>query len=168
MRGKRDDAAASLKFLTTVARKSERELVASRTFDAPARLVFEAWTKVDLFKRWWIPASYGMNVLSCEMDVRLGGGYRLEIQHQASGQTMAFFGTYLDVVPNTRLVWTNEESEGGAVTTVTFEDAEGKTRVTLVERYPTKETCDAALEGSAGALPDQFAQLDDFLRAAAR
>lgn len=168
MGGKRDDAATPLKSMTTVARKSDCELVASRTFDAPARLVFEAWTRADLFKRWWIPASYGMTVLSCEMDVRQGGGYRLEINHPASGQTMAFFGTYLDVVPNARLVWTNEESEGGAVTTVTFEEAEGKTSVTLVERYPTTEACDEALEGSAGALPDQFAQLDDFLRAAAR
>lgn len=165
---KRDDAGGPARALTSVTRKSDLELVATRTSNAPARLVFEAFTRADLFRRWWIPASYGMTVLSCEMDVRQGGGYRLEIHHPASDKTMAFFGKYLEVALNARLVWTNEESESGAVTTVTFEEKDGRTAVTLVERYPTIEACDEALEGSASALPDQFAQLDDFLRASAR
>ncbi len=94
---------------TTVERKSERELVVTRSFDAPARIVFEAWTKPELFKRWWAPKSTGMSLLSCEMDVRVGGGYRLEFGHAASEQPMTFFGRYIEVTPNAHLVWTNEE-----------------------------------------------------------
>ena len=148
---------------TTVGRKSERELVVSRTFDAPVSVVFEAWTNPKLFMRWWIPKSMGMTVVSCEMDVRTGGGYRLEISHPASEQPLAFFGKYLEVIPNARIVWTNEESDGGATTTVTFEEKAGKTEVTLCEHYPTKEAADEALEGSAAALPEQFAALDEIL-----
>src|SRR5271166_1092157 len=98
-----------MKDRTTVERKSERELVVTRTFDAPPRIVFEAWTKPELFRRWWVPKSYGMTLLSCEMDVRVGGRYRLVFSHQAS--TMEFFGTYREVTPHSRLVWTNEEGD---------------------------------------------------------
>src|SRR3954462_383403 len=103
---------------TAVERKTERELVISRTFDAPARIVFEAWTKPELFKRWWVPKSMGVPLLSCELDVRVGGGYRLEFGREGA-KRMAFFGKYIEVVPHSRLVWTNDESAEGAVTTVT-------------------------------------------------
>src|SRR6187397_2278305 len=99
---------------TTVERTSERELVVTRTFNAPARIVFEAWTKPELFKRWWVPKSMGMSLLSCEMDVRVGGKYRLEFSYE--GSKSAFFGTYKEVKPHSRLVWTNEESADGAIT----------------------------------------------------
>ena len=156
-------SAAALK-PTNVERKSDREFVATRTFDAPARLVYEAWRNPDLFRRWWVPASAGITLLSCEMDVRTGGRYRLEFGHPASEQPMAFFGRYLDVVPGERIVWTNEESgDQGAVTTVTFEERDGQTLVTYSERYPTAEACDEALAGSAEGLPVQFAQLDGLL-----
>src|SRR5688572_20629769 len=112
----RGSEVAPMKNRTTVGRKSERELVVTRTFDGPARLVFEAWTKPELFRRWWVPKSMGMSLLSCEMDVRVGGKYRLEFEPDA----VAFFGTYLEVTPHSRLVWTNEESDEGSVTTVTF------------------------------------------------
>lgn len=148
---------------TTVERRSDCELVVTRSFDAPARLVFEAWTKPELFQRWWVPKSTGASLLSCEMDVRVGGGYRLEFGHPASEQTMAFFGRYLEVTPPARLVWTNEESEEGAVTTVTFEERGGKTLLVLHERYPSKEALDAAGTGAADATPEQFAQLDELL-----
>ena len=148
---------------TDVQRKSDRELVVTRTFDAPARLVFEAWRDPELFRRWWVPASAGITLLSCEMDVRTGGRYRLEFGHPASEQPMAFFGRYLDVVPGERIVWTNEESDQGAVTTVTFEERDGRTLVTYSERYPTEAACDEALAGSAEGLPVQFAQLDEML-----
>src|SRR5579885_3349228 len=106
---------------TTVERKSDRELVVTRTFDAPAHIVFEAWTKPEPFKRWWTPKSFGLSLLSCEMDVRVGGGYRLVFAHPASPTPMEFFGKYLEVTPHSRLVWSNDEDEhGGAVTTVTF------------------------------------------------
>ena len=146
---------------TTVERKSERELVVTRTFNGPARLVFEAWTKPELFKRWWVPKSMGMSLLSCEMDVRVGGKYRLEFAHADS--QLAFFGTYKEVTPHSRLVWTNEESDEGSVTTVTFEEKGGKTWLVMHELYPSKEALDAAGTGAADVMVETFAQLDELL-----
>jgi uncharacterized protein YndB with AHSA1/START domain len=148
---------------TAVERKGDRELVVTRTFDAPMHLVFEAWSKPELFKLWWVPKSAGMSLLSCDMDIRTGGTYRLTFSHPAFDQPMTFFGTYIEVTPNKRLVWTNEESDQGAVTTVTFEEHAGKTLVTLHERYPTEAARDEAIAGSAEGLPEQFAQLDALL-----
>ena len=145
----------------TVERKSEREVVVTRTFNAPARLVFEAWTKPELFKRWWVPKSMGMSLLSCDMDVRVGGKYRLEFAHGDSKS--AFFGTYKEVTPHSRLVWTNEESDEGPVTTVTFEEKGGKTLLVMSELYPSKEALDAAGTGAADAMVETFAQLDELL-----
>jgi len=144
-------------------RRSEREMVITRTFDAPARLVFKAWTTPELFKQWWVPKSSGATLLSCEQDVRVGGGYRLEFAHPQGGAPMAFFGRYLEVVPDARLVWTNEESPDGAVTTVTFEDRAGKTLLVMRELYPSKEAMDIAIEGMDEAMPETFEQLDEFL-----
>jgi uncharacterized protein YndB with AHSA1/START domain len=147
---------------TTVERKSEREIVVTRTFNGPARIVFEAWTKPELIKRWWVPKSMGMSLLSCEMDVRVGGKYRFVFGHDAS-KPMAFFGRYIEVTPYSRLVWTNEESDDGAVTTVTFEEQDGKTLLAMHELYPSKEALDAAGTGSADATVETFAQLDELL-----
>jgi uncharacterized protein YndB with AHSA1/START domain len=148
---------------TAVERKSNRELVVTRTFDAPVHLVFEAWSKPEWFKLWWVPKSAGMSLISCDMDIRTGGTYRLVFSHPAFDQPMAFFGTYREVTPHQRIVWANEESDQGAVTTVTFEERAGKTLVTLHELYPTEAARDEALAGSAEGLPEQFAQLDDLL-----
>ncbi|MGZ6014658.1 MAG: SRPBCC family protein [Phenylobacterium sp.] len=149
---------------TKVERTSERELVATRTVDGPARLVFEAWTKPELIMRWWAPASFGITFLSCETDVRTGGSYRYVFRHPASGEPMAFFGKYIEVEPNARLVWTNEEEADGAVTTVTFEEKDGKTRVVVHDLYPSKEALDGAIaSGSTGGWPEQFEQLDELL-----
>ena len=147
---------------TTVERRSDRELVVTRTFDAPPRIVFEAWTKPELFKRWWAPRSMGVPLLSCEMDVRAGGRYRLEFGRDASN-SMAFFGKYIEVTPPSRLVWTNDESDEGAVTTVTFEKEDGKTLLVLHELYPSKEALDDSIGGMEGGLPEQFEQLDELL-----
>ena len=147
---------------TTVERKSERELVITRTFDGPARIVFEAWTKPELLKRWWAPKSTGMSLLSCDMDVRVGGAYRLEFGSGAA-RRMAFFGRYVEVTPHSRLVWTNEESEDGAVTTVTFEEKGGKTLLVMHELYPSKELLDQSVAGMEGGMPKLFAQLDELL-----
>jgi uncharacterized protein YndB with AHSA1/START domain len=148
---------------TTVERKSDREVVVTRTFDAPARLVFEAWTKPELFKQWWVPRSMGMTLRSCELDVRTGGKYRLVFGDDPANP-MAFFGKYLDVVPNQRIVWTNEESGAdGSVTTVTFEEKNGRTTLVLSELYPTKEALDAAGTGAQEVMNETFSQLDELL-----
>lgn len=147
---------------TVVERRSERELVVTRTFDGPVRLVFDAWTKPELFKLWWAPKSSPVPLLSCEMDVRTGGSYRITFGHDAAN-AMAFFGTYLDVSPPSRLFWTNDEGENGAVTTVTFEDMDGRTRLVLQELYPPKEALDESFVGMEGATPEQFEQLDELL-----
>jgi len=148
---------------TTVERKSDREVIVTRTFDAPARLVFEAWTKPELFEQWWVPRSMGMTLRSCELDVRTGGKYRLVFGDDPANP-MAFFGEYLDVVPNQRLVWTNEESGAdGSVTTVTFEEKDGRTMLVMSELYPTKEALDAAGTGAQEAMKETFGQLDELL-----
>ena len=150
---------------TTVERTSERELVTTRTFDGPARLVFEAWTRPELLERWWAPTSTGVSLLSCAADVRVGGRYRFEFG-RAGAKPMAFFGRYLEVMPHARLVWTNEESDEGAVTTVTFEEKGGQTLLVMHELYPSKDALDRALagmEGTESGMPETFSQLDELL-----
>src|SRR5882757_7829339 len=159
MDARKESEPKPMKNRTTVERKSERELVVTRTFDAPARIVFEAWTQPDLFKRWWGPKSMGMSLLSCEMDVRVGGKYRLVF-----GQGMEFFGRYIEVTPYSRLVWTNDEGgEGGPVTTVSFQERGGKTLLVMHELYSSKEALDAAGTGAADAMVETFGQLDELL-----
>ena len=158
----RESEPTHMKNRTTVERKSERELVVTRTINGPARIVFEAWTKPELLKRWWVPKSIGMSLLSCEMDVRVGGSYRFVFGHDAS-QSMAFFGRYIEVTPPSRLVWTIEESDGGeAVTTLTFEEKGGKTLLVLSEVHPTKEAVDEGI-GFGEGLRETFDQLDELL-----
>ena len=154
-----------VKSLTTAERKSERELVITRTFNGPARIVFEAWTKPELLKRWWASKSFGVTLLSCEADVRVGGKYRFVFGHAAAPQPMEFFGKYLEVTPHSRLVWTNEEgAEGGQVTTVTFEEKGGKTLLVMRDLYPSKEALDEAIaSGSTSGMGETFEQLDALL-----
>ena len=161
MDARREGETTAMKNRTTVERKSERELVVTRAFNGPARLVFEAWTKPELFKRWWVPKSMGMSLLSCDMDVRIGGTYRLEF---AQGDSQAaFFGTYQEVTPHSRLAWSNEETDEGSITTVTFAEEGGKTLLTMHELYPSKEALDAAGTGAADAMGESFEQLDELL-----
>lgn len=144
---------------TTVERRGDREIVVSRWFDAPARLVFEAWSRPDLFQRWWVPRSLGMTLYECEMDVRTGGTYRLNF-----GEGMDFFGRYVEVVPPSRIVWTNEEGgEDGSVTTVTFDEHDGRTLLVMSELFPSKEALDADGGGAAEATEETFAQLEELL-----
>ena len=155
---RRVSEATSAQNRTAVERKSERELVVTRTVNAPARLVFEAWTKAELFRRWWVPKSYGLTLLACEMDVRVGGQYRLVFRHEDS--TMEFFGTYLEVTPHSRLVWTNDEGDGKTVTTVTFDENAGKTLLVVHDLYPSNQAVDS---GSTAAMPEALDQLDELL-----
>jgi uncharacterized protein YndB with AHSA1/START domain len=154
-----------MKNRTTAERKSDRELVVTRTFNGPARIVYEAWTKPELLMKWWAPKSSGLSLVSCEADVRVGGKYRFVFDF--GGKSMAFFGKYLEVTPNSRLVWTNEEGDGaGPVTTVTFEERGGKTLLVMHELHPSKQALDAALaSGSAGGMDETFEQLDELLAA---
>ena len=160
MDARRESEALLMKNRTTVERTSERELVVTRTFNAPARIVFEAWTKPELFKRWWVPKSIGVSLLSCELDVRTGGKYRLVFANDPT--PMEFFGRYIEVTPPSRIVWTNDEGdEGGPVTTVTFEEKAGQTLLVMHDLYPSKEALDAS--GSTDAMPEALDQLDELL-----
>src|ERR1700760_3577759 len=150
---------------TTVERKSERELVVTRIFNGPRRLVFEAWTKPELLMRWWAPTSFGLSFLSCDVDARTGGTYRFVFGHPSSDRPMTFFGRYIEVTPPSRIVWTHDEGyEGGAVTTVTFEEQGGETLVVMHDLYPSKEALDAAIaSGSTSGFDETFSQLDGLL-----
>ena len=162
--GRQSDLAAG-RASTTVERVSERELAVTRAVNGPARLVFEAWAKPELFQRWWAPRSFGVFLISYEADVRTGGAYRLVMGHSSSEQPMAFFGRYIDVTPHSRIIWTNDEGgEGGAVTTVTFAEEDGLTRVVVHELYASLEALDDALaSGSTSGWGEQFEQLDDLI-----
>src|SRR5262245_36883484 len=158
----RESEPTPVKNRTTVDRESDRELVVTRTFNAPARLVFEAWTRPELLKQWWVPKAMAASLLALDADVRTGGRYRLVFRYEAS--TMEFFGRYTEVTPHSRLVWTNEESgDNGSVTTVTFEETDGKTLLVMRDLYPSKEALDAAGTGAADATVETFAQLDELL-----
>lgn len=148
---------------TTIERKSERELVVTRTVNGPARIVFEAWANPELFTKWWIPKSFGLTMHSSEFDIRTGGHYRLVMSHGDSGP-MAFFGKYVEVTPHSRIVWTNEESDNGPVTTVTFDDRGDETLLVMHELYPSKDALDAAMSsGEKSCMDETFGQLDELL-----
>jgi uncharacterized protein YndB with AHSA1/START domain len=145
MDASRQGELAPMQNITKVERKSDREVVVTRSFDAPARLVFEAWSKPELFKRWWVPKSMGMTLRSCEMDVRTRG-------------------RYLEVTPPSRIVWTNEEGgEDGSVATVTLTETDGKTLLVVSELFPSKEALDADGGGAADAMHETLAQLEELL-----
>ena len=156
--------AEAARYETTTTRQSDREVVITRTFNGPARLVFKAWTTPELLMRWWTPPSFGITFISCDADVRTGGTYRFVFGHPQFDQPMAFHGRYLEVDPPTKLVWTNEEGSEGSVTTVTFEERDGKTLLVLHDLYPSKAALDEAMaSGGIGGFPEQFEQLDILL-----
>ncbi len=167
MDNRSESAATTVKHGTTVERTSARELVVTRTINGPARLVFEAWTRPELFTQWWVPKSTGLTLLSCELDVRTGGRYRLVFSHPAAPDPAEFFGRYLEVTPHSRIVWTNDEGdESGPVTTVTFEDLGGTTRLVVHDLYPSKAVLDDAIATeSVSWSPETFDQLDELIAA---
>lgn len=154
----------SVKRTVVVERISDRAFAITRSFDAPATLMFEAWSQAELFRQWWTPKSFGMTIVSCEMDVRTGGSYRLEIGHPAMDQPMAFFGRYLEVVPGELMVWTNDENGEGAVTRVTFAEADGRTTVVYSNTFPTAQAMEDELaSGACDGMGETFAQLEAVL-----
>src|SRR5204862_5606325 len=133
---------------TTVERKSDREVIVTRTINGPARIVFEALTKAELLKRWWVPKSMGMTLLSCEVEPRVGGKYRLVFDH-GGPEPAAFFGSYVEVKPYSRLAWTMEEGAGaGPDPTVTCGERGGKTGGPPREAYPGGKAGDAPGTGA--------------------
>jgi len=164
MAARSETESTPVKNRTGMERTSDRELVVTRIVDAPARIVFEAWTKPELLKQWWVPKSFGVSLLSCEADVRVGGQYRFVFGHGDSAP-MAFFGKYIEVTPPSRLVWTNDEGQDpGPVTTLTLEDQGGKTLLVLRDVYPSKEALDAAMaSGEKSGMCETFDQLDELL-----
>lgn len=152
-----------MKNQTTAERTSDRELVVTRVVNAPARIVFEAWTKPELFKRWWVPKSVPITLLSCELGVRVGGKYKLVFS--ANGSPMEFFGTYTDVQPHARLAWTNEEGGQEQITTVTFDERDdGNTLLTVHNLFASKQALDDEIaSGGTSALPETLDQLEELL-----
>jgi uncharacterized protein YndB with AHSA1/START domain len=133
---------------TILERRSDRELVLTRTIHGPARLVFDAYTKPELLKRWWAPASMGVSMFSCEIDPRVGGRYRYAYGRDPK-QQMAFSGTFTEVVPHERLVCTSlfeqMPAAGEAIVTTTFTERDGKTVVVLHQLFPSKQVMDGAI-----------------------
>jgi uncharacterized protein YndB with AHSA1/START domain len=159
MEASKHDELAPTRHVTKVERTSDREVVVTRRFDAPARLVFEAWSTPELFKRWWVPKSMGMTLRSCEMDMRTGGSYRLGF-----GNGMDFYGTYLEVTPPSRIVWTNDEGgDNASITTVTLTEQDGTTLLVMSELFPSEDALDADGAGAADATHETFEQLDELL-----
>ena len=133
---------------TIVERTSDRELVVTRTFDAPARIVFDAWTKPELLKRWWAPKSFGATLFECEQDLRVGGAYRFVFGRDRKDPEV-FSGRYVEVDPPSRLVLTQlyerMSDVGDVVVTADFEESQGRTRLTLRHLFPSKEALEGAL-----------------------
>jgi uncharacterized protein YndB with AHSA1/START domain len=133
---------------TIVERTTDRELVVTRTFNAPAHIVFDAWTKPELLKRWWAPKSFGVSLFECESDLRVGGTYRYAFGRDPKNPEV-FSGRYVEVNSPSRLVLTQiyerMRNAGEAIVTATFEESEGRTRLTLRQLFPSKEALEGAL-----------------------
>lgn len=152
---------------TTAEHTSDCDYVVTRAFSAPLHKVFAAWSEAALFQRWWVPKSFGLTLLSCEMDARMGGKYCLTFRHPESGEPLPFHGTYVAVSAPCLLSWSNDEEGGAAqITTVKFAESAGGTSVTMQERYPSKDALDEAIAtGTVCSMDEPFAQLDELLAA---
>ena len=148
---------------TSMELRADREIVIARTFRAPRRIVFDAWTRPEFVRRWWAPKSLGAEIADCQADVRVGGSYRYVTR--AAGNEFAFSGKYTEVTPHSRLVYTQifepMAEAGAAVVTVTFDEHDGNTRLVAHELYPSKETREAALaSGMEHGMRETMNQLD--------
>jgi uncharacterized protein YndB with AHSA1/START domain len=154
---------------TVMRLEGDREIVISRTFNAPARLVFDAVTKPELLKRWWAPKSLGVALVQCDADVRPGGTYRYVMQ-KGNGPLMAFSGTYREESPPARLVY-DEIFEpmaalGSAHVSVTFEEHDGKTRYVMRSVYASKQARDGVVaSGMEKGMRESMDQLEALVMA---
>jgi uncharacterized protein YndB with AHSA1/START domain len=150
---------------TTLERTSDREIVITRSFRAPPRIVFEAFTKSEHVRKWWAPRSRGVELVACDADVSVGGAYRYVMRVRDLGD-MAFSGRYVELTPPSRLVYTQVfepmKDAGEAVVTVTFDAEPGeRTKMTSRERYPSKDALEAAIQsGMEGGMRESMDQLD--------
>jgi uncharacterized protein YndB with AHSA1/START domain len=149
---------------TTVERTSDRELVVTRTFNAAASMVFDAWTKPEILKLWWAPKSLGVSLFECTSDLRVGGTYRYVFGRNPNNPEV-FSGHYKEVSPPSRLVFSQvyeRFADAGEVTvTATFEESNGKTRLTLHQLFPSKEALDGAVaSGMEHGMRETLEQLD--------
>jgi uncharacterized protein YndB with AHSA1/START domain len=149
---------------TIVERTSDRELVVTRTFNGPAHVVFDAWTKPELLKRWWAPKSFGVSLFECESDLRVGGIYRYAFGRDPK-KPEVFSGRYIAVNPPSRLVLTQVyermRNAGEAIVTATFEESQGRTRLTLHQLFPSKEALEGAVaSGMEHGMRETLDQLD--------
>jgi len=152
---------------TIVERLTDCELVVTRTFDVPAQIVFDAWTKPELLKRWWAPKSFGVSLFECEQDVRVGGSYRFAFGRDPKNPEV-FSGRYLEVDPPSRLVLTQLYERmpdvGDVVVTATFEENRGRTRLTVHQLFPSTEALEGALaSGMERGMRVTLDQLDELV-----
>ena len=155
------------KNVTTMDLEGDRAIITKRTFNGPARIVFDAWTRAEHVQRWWAPKSRGVTIVEAGADVRPGGPYRY-LFRLADGHEFAFSGKYKEVTPHTRLVYTQiyepMREAGEVIATITFDERGGKTHLVAHELYPSKETRDAALSsGMEAGMRETMDQLDELV-----
>lgn len=157
--------------LTTLRLEGDREIVIERTFNAPARIVFDAWSQPELVERWWAPRSRGVAVVQIVATVRTGGSYRYVLSHR--DRQFAFSGAYIEVTPPARLVYTQifEPAAGGAqpgdaeiVVTVTFDERDGRTRVRSHTQCLSAEVRDGIIaSGMEHGMRETMEQLEELV-----
>jgi len=136
---------------TSMELRDDRDVVIARTFNAPARLVYDAWTKPEFVRRWWAPRSHGVSLVVCDADIRVGGAYRYVMRKDGDGADgdIGFSGRYVELTPHSRIVLTQifepMADAGEVVITVSFDEVDGQTHLVSQERYPSKEARDAAV-----------------------
>jgi len=153
-----------------VSTPSDREIALTRAFDAPRRVVFDAFTKPELIKRWLLgPDGWTMPV--CEVDLRAGGRYRYVWHKASTGHEMGVSGTFREVAPPERIVHTEKFDEawyeGEAVITTTFEEKAGKTTVIMTMLHQSREIRDAILKtGMERGVARSYDRLEEILATA--
>jgi uncharacterized protein YndB with AHSA1/START domain len=146
----------------------DREIVMTRSFAAPARLVFEAYTKADLVAKWWAPKKCGVEMVSCEAEVRVGGKWRYTLRNPDT-EVVAFYGEYREVTAPERVVYTEQFSKfpdgPPVIVTVTFVERDGRTEMTSTQLYPSKEVREMVVAtGMEFGANETLNQLEEVLR----
>lgn len=141
---------------------TDRQILIRREFDAPKHLVFQAWTTPDLIKRWW--SGDRGEVTIAEVDLRVGGRWRYVIAANG-GFEVGFHGEYREIVPNERIVSTEiyegVPEGGGAVTTTTFTEVDGRTTLAVLTEYESQQVRDLVINsGMEGGVQESWDHLE--------